>query len=333
MWLVAAATATAAAALAKPTALNIGVVFAVWLAVDGRDRFRRPSLYLAGLAALVPPGLWLWHGRQLYLTYGNTFGVISGGDDKFGNLGYWLSPMFYLGTGWIEFVWVFGVFAALPAVVGAVRAAKDRGPAVLLGGVVAIVVYYFAIARYSESGAGTQYHVFSAPYAAMFAGLGLDRMVRLLRGWRPPVLRSLAMGAAVVLMSTVSAGIFVSSMRDHSGVFGVCGAQLRSLSAPTDLAVISSTSPSVDGGVANNWQEPEIFYYADRRGWSLASDQHVPAFLEADRRAGAAYFVVYDASLVPAGSPLAGWLATRATQVRSLGSDGCDIWDLRRPTG
>jgi hypothetical protein len=80
--------------------------------------------------------------------------------------------------------------------------------------------------------------------------------------------------------------------------------------------------------VSNNWQEPIIFYMADRRGWSLAADQHDPRALSADRQMGAKFFVVYEPSLVPPDGPLEGWLATNAAQVRTSAADGCDIWAL-----
>jgi hypothetical protein len=142
---------------------------------------------------------------------------------------------------------------------------------------------------------------------------------------------------AVVVAAAFLAGsvtVFAGSLRDTSGTLGICATELDEVSAPADLVVVDTTSTAVDrtlggNGVPNNWQEPVVFYRADRRGWSLAADQFDPARLAADRQAGARFFVDVDPVLVPAGSPQADWLAVNATPLRTWAADGCGIWALR----
>jgi Dolichyl-phosphate-mannose-protein mannosyltransferase len=328
-WLAAAAAATSIAALVKPTTLHIGVVFFIWLLMSARDRLLRPSVYLAGLAALVAPVLWLWHGATFHLTYGNTFGVISGGDSKFGNLSYWLSLAFYRGNLRIEAVLVFGVVGVPLAVLGALGAWRRRGPVILAAGIPALVIYYFATARYSEGfGLGPHYHIYSLPYAAILVGIGMEAASKWLRGRVPSRVCGVTAVAAAIALSTLSVGVFAQSLRDQSGVYRRCSDALRQVSAPNDLVAVTSTFPSVDAGVANNWQDPVIFYMADRRGWSIATDQLDPSFLVADIKMGAKFFVVHEPSLISAGGPLAAWLTTNATQLRSSAVDGCGVWAL-----
>ncbi|MFC4949946.1 ArnT family glycosyltransferase [Pseudonocardia sp. GCM10023141] len=327
IWLVATAAGAAMAALAKPTSLHIGLILLIWLLVSARSRLRRPSLYVAAVAALIPPALWLWQAHELYVHYGNTFGVISGGDSKFGSLTYWLSAQFYIGNLSIEATYIFGVVGVPLAALGAWRAWRLRAPVYLVAAVPSLVFFYFAVARYSE-GLGVQYHIFSLPVAAVLTGLGLDAVAQWLRP-RLPVAGRAALGAAVVAALFVqSAVIVVQSFDDQSGVYGVCAADLDQVSAPSDLVVVSTTSLTVDRGTANNFQEPTIFYLADRRGWSLAADQHQPSFLADYARQGAKYFVVYDPTLVPAGGELAQWLAGNAKHLRTAATDGCDVWSL-----
>lgn len=328
VWLVAAAAAASTAALAKPTSLHVFLILLIWLAISARDRLKRPSLYIAAVASLVVPALWLWHAHELYVEYGNTFGVISGGDSKFGNIAIWTSSLFYTGNITIEATLIYGIIGVPIALLGAWLAWKARGPVILAAGFPALVVFYFAVARYSSE-LGPQYHIFSLPFAALLIGIGIEGVARWLRGRVSPTVRIAAAVVAVLALFAQSAMVFVASFKDQSGVYGACSAQLDQVSAPTDLVVISTTSLAVDRGMANNFQEPTIFYLADRKGWSLAADQLEPTILAGHARQGARFFVNYDPSLVPAGTALADWLATNAQPVRSSAADGCDIWSLR----
>ncbi|MFC5947234.1 ArnT family glycosyltransferase [Pseudonocardia lutea] len=332
-WLVAAAGAVSLAGLAKPTSLHLGLVMGLWLLLTARDRLRRPSVYLAGLGALVLPVLWLRHASSLYETYGNTFGVISGGDDKFGNLALWLGADFYLGNARSEVLFVYGVVGVPFALLGAVWLGRHRrgAPAApfLLAGAVALVVYYFAVGRYSGSDLGIQYHVYSLPYAAVAMGIGVVAAHRLLRG-RAGARAIAALGVlAVLALGAQSLNVFRQSFDPDAGALGTCATQLAEVSAPGDLVVVGTDSTTTMDGVANNYQEPVILYRADRYGWVLAADQYDPARLAGMRDQGARWFV----NPVPAQltAPLAGWLRDNADQVRTTAFDGCDVWALRTP--
>jgi Dolichyl-phosphate-mannose-protein mannosyltransferase len=334
IWLVAAAAATSMAALTKPTSLQVGLVMAIWLALAAPQRLRRPSVYLAGLAALVAPALWLWHASGLYRTYGNTFGVISGGDSKWGSLALWTSPAFYLGNLRTEALFVYGVVGIPLALVGAVRVWRLRGSIAafpfLAAGLVALLVYYFAAGRYTGSDLGIQYHVFSLPYAAAATGLGLA----VAAAWAGPRLPRaafvLAAGIVVVALFAQSLNVFAQSVTRGFGVFGAC-AEALDVSVPGDLVVVGTDSLTRDGDVPNNFEEPIVFFLAERKGWSLAADQYDPVVLASYREQGARFFVNPDPGRLPAGSALARWLDTEAQQVRSAPVDGCDIWALSRP--
>jgi hypothetical protein len=328
-WLVAAAASTALAGLAKPTSLHILIVMLVWLALADPRRLRHGYVIVTAALALVPPALWLWHAHGLFVQYGNTFGVISGGDDKFGGLRYWLSPTFYLGNAKIEAVWILGIVGVPFALFGAWRAVRERPrEAMLVGGIVGLSVFYAVVARYSESGMGAQYHVFSLPFAAVAVGLGVERLAPLLDRFDSSIRWTVAT-VLVLALSIVSLQVFRASLVDEGGVYERCADELDAVSAPTDLAVVGSTSASVDEGVPNNWQEPMIFYFADRRGWSLASDQLQPAVITVDQRDGARWFVAYDEASLAAQPAFTAWLETNATAVRSIAEDGCGIWRLR----
>ncbi|GAA1319504.1 ArnT family glycosyltransferase [Pseudonocardia xinjiangensis] len=339
IWLVAAAAATSAAALVKPTSLHIGVVLGIWLALAAPSRLRRPSLYLAGVAALVAPALWLWHGARLHAEYGNTFGVLSGGDSKWGSLALWFSPAFYLGNLKTETIFVYGLVGVPLAVLGVVWLWRRRSAGtptgsvfpLVVGGVVALVVYYFAVGRYSSSDLGIQYHIYSLPYAAICTGAGLGAAAEWLRPRLSATVFAVVSGLAVVALGAQSVNVLAESLRSSAGAFGTCADALTQVSAPGQLVVVGTTSRSVENGVPNNYQEPVIFYLADRKGWSLAADQQDPALLAQYRQEGARFYVAPDSDLVPAGGALSQWLGANATQVRSSGSDGCAVWALDHP--
>ena len=80
--LLAWVTATAIAGLVKPTTLELGLAQAMLCLLARRDLLRRPRLWIGWGLVLAVVGVYLLHARSLYLTYGNTFGVLSGGDSK-----------------------------------------------------------------------------------------------------------------------------------------------------------------------------------------------------------------------------------------------------------
>lgn len=336
--LAAAAAATSMAALVKPTALNVGLIMALWLLSTHRDRFRRPSIYVAGVAALVLPALWLRHAARLHAVYGNTFGVLSGGDSKWGSIALWLGPDFYLGNIKAESLFVYGLVGVPFALVGAVWLARRRRTgsttaAFLVAGAVGLAIYYAAVGRYSSSDLGLQYHVYSLPYAAVAVGAGVAAVLRwcAARTRRPAGARPTVTVLAVVFVLALgaeSAYVLGRSFTDDSGSLGVCATVLDRVSSPTDLVVVGTTSTSVMDGVTNNFEEPIVFFRADRKGWSLPADQYEPNLVAAYRSQGARYFVNPEPDLLPPDSPLTRWLDDHTTVLDTSSRNGCGVWAL-----
>ena len=75
--LLLAGLCTAMAILVKPTSIHIGLIFLLLLWVRFRWRlFVTWQVWLFGAISLIPGILWYLHARDLFLQYGNTFGVI-----------------------------------------------------------------------------------------------------------------------------------------------------------------------------------------------------------------------------------------------------------------
>jgi 4-amino-4-deoxy-L-arabinose transferase-like glycosyltransferase len=318
--------ATALAGLVKPTALNLCLVFLVVLLL--RHEWRRIltlQTVAFTLVALAPVAAWLWHGARLHAEYGNTFGVISGGDSKFGSIAIWTSPGFYLGVARIDLLWVFAVAAAPLAVIGLAIAVRRGVVPLVPAGAVAIAVYYLAVARYAQGDLGIQYHVFTVVYAALAVGIGTD----LLLVWRGSA-RTRARVLAVVAAVAYAAGAVVAyadQFRDWGSEALACGAAVQSVIPSGDLVVITSDDVADDNGTPNNYQDPTLFFHGDRRGWSVAADQDRPALVERHRLEGARWLVMSGAAAREPGPGLATYVADRPQRGPGLEA-GCGIYEL-----
>jgi 4-amino-4-deoxy-L-arabinose transferase-like glycosyltransferase len=319
---------TALAALVKPTALNVLLVFALVLVL--RREWRRlvtPQAIVFALIVVVPVAAWLWHGAVLHAEYGNTFGVISGGDSKFGNLAIWLSPRFYLGIAGIDVLWTLAVGALPLAAIGLVVAAR-RGITLVVAGAIGIVVYYFGVARYAEGALGIQYHLFTTVYAALAVGIGFEWL--LTRPDEGRLRRRACRVIAAVCVAVVAVGTVVAEA-DQFRSWGqeslACGAAMRQVIPAGDLVVITSDDVANDNGTPNNFQNPTLFFHGDRKGWSVAADQDQPEFIDQYRTDGARWLVVNGSTAAQPGPQLSAFLDSHR-QVGPGLADGCGIYPL-----
>jgi 4-amino-4-deoxy-L-arabinose transferase-like glycosyltransferase len=325
LWL--AAVSTAVSILVKPTSILIGLIF--FLLLFERYKWRvlvQPKLWLFAAIALIPGLLWYLHARDLYLIYGNTFGVISGGDSKFGNIRTWFSPGFYAELARLDIIYVFGQTSVLLFIAGMIVYLRQRRSSLLLYSIIAIVPYYVILSRYTGNSAGLQYHIFALVYAALGTGIGMVWLLDWLtqRIANPAVYRALA-GAVVILCLFIPTTLLASLLDQTPVSLAACGAAVAQHVPEGQLVIVSTVSPSLENGVVNNFQEPEIFFYSQRYGWSLPSDQHTPEQVESLRSKGAAYLVVYSAQLVEANPALVEYLKNDATLIDKT---NCQIYQF-----
>ncbi len=335
--LLLAGVCTALAILVKPTAIHIGLIFLLLLVARHRLSFLKMwQIWVFAAICLLPGVVWYLHARNLYLTYGNTFGVFSGGDSKFGNFSYWLNPSFYRNLIALETRWIFAVGGLLFFAIGFILALRRRHPLLLIFGTITTPIYYMIVARYAQEEWGIQYHIYFAPFAALGTGIGLSWIVLKLRqvGWpdlrrSPYALAGVAGGAALLaaLIWTVYMG--QSSLYRPSGPnMLTCGTRVNALVPEGSLIIVSTTSESIQDGVPNNYQEPDIFFYSDRYGWSLPSDWHTPERVEAYRQEGASFLVIPDPTLYEDNPALASYLLENARQIGPGPEEGCGIYQF-----
>lgn len=321
--LLATGVVTALAILVKPTSIHIGFIFLLLLLQKyGLRAFARTEVLAFAAVCLLPGILWYIHARDIYLTYGNTFGIISGGDSKFGGLRDWLSPSFYWRLALLDVQWVFGWFSTLIFLAGVLRAATLRAPKVLFYGLVSILIYYLLVSRYAQETWGVQYHIYLLPYAALGFGIGMHWLSE-----TPLWARTVAVRAVVIVFLVAGAVIAGRSLLQPSRVNLMDCAETVSRVVPQDARiVVSTTSESVVNDTPNNFQEPQIFYYSDRYGWSLAADQHQPQFLMDYRSKGADYFVLYEPALLEENPELKTYLTDSMRQIDSAPEQSCSVY-------
>jgi 4-amino-4-deoxy-L-arabinose transferase-like glycosyltransferase len=329
--LMVAAVSLGFAVLVKATASNLLLFFfLVSVSKFGIRLVRETRVWVALGITLLPGVAWYLHARNLYLAYGNTFGLASGGDDKFGRLADRLDPGLYLSIASLDLSWVFAGASFLVCLAGIVAVWKTPTFRLLLYGFFTIGVYYVVVPRYPRESWGLQYHIFVIPFAALAIGLGMQWIADKLKGrTRFWVMTS------VVVLSLLGSGIMYARMLGEEGYWlgdylARCGTIVRNVVPPSQRIVVSSSSPSVMDGEVNNFEEPTVFFYAQRFGWSLPSDRHTARALDSLREEGAEYFVIPFETRLKDFPDLARYLASNAERLEEGRSEGCGIFRLHQ---
>jgi 4-amino-4-deoxy-L-arabinose transferase-like glycosyltransferase len=298
LWL--ATAATIAAALQKPLALQLGLVWFGWALVLAPRRLRELRLWLAFGSILAVVAAWLWHGRSLHAETGLTFGVVSGGDTKFPAMAQLLQPKVWLQLGWTTLQHGASWYAVVAAAALVVRRRFDRTDAVWCGAVAAGLLVSL---RYSyHHGMGPHYHAFAAAAGAWFVARAMALVPVRWLWW--------GLGVAVVLQG---AWRLREEYRMRSFVIRVpmleVAARVREVKQPAELVVVRATKPRLDPQWArrNNFEDPTFFYQAGLRGWVLPADGFDVAALTELHRRGAR--LVYDPNAHDAAPAVAAWLA------------------------
>lgn len=266
-----AGTCTALAILVKPTSIHLGLVFLILLV--SRDGWRslgaRKPLAIATVA-LLPACAYYAHAVRIHATYGNTFGVISGGDSKWGSLTLWASLRFWENLGAIDAAWMTGPVGAILAVYALVAARTAGLRTMALAWGLSLVLYYCIVGRYAgEPTRGVQYHIYAAPFFALLTACGLDLLRR--RAADKPLL--LALTAVAVFGFQIAIDGVIATRPRRTAYMRAAGLKLEELSKPGDVVVVLSEAPAVEGAIPNNYEQPNLFFHARRRGRVLASDQ------------------------------------------------------------
>jgi 4-amino-4-deoxy-L-arabinose transferase-like glycosyltransferase len=316
--------ATALAGLVKPTTLELGIAQAVLCALLRPDLLRSGRLWLGWGVVLAVVAAHLLHARQLYLDYGNTFGVLSGGDNKLPGLDALVSPRLWFGVASFEIVWGIGVLGAVAVVVRIVSRTLSSEEIALAAAALGSSALAF---RYTSGPFGTHYHL---PHVVL-GGWLVARAVADLAA-HPSARRRLGRAAVgcVMLANVVLYARAVRSMTQlPPAAETTVGAQLGSVVAPGTLVAVRARAPRYDPEwrTINNFEDPRVFYVSRTKGWVLANDQPGAAPLAEVAAQGARYYA--HVNQVDPDPELRAWLRDNAELVST--TEAGAVYRLRRP--
>jgi hypothetical protein len=239
------------------------------------------------------------YARTLFVDYGNTFGVLSGGDSKLPATGKLLSIETWVELARYSTVWGIGVLA-LPA--AAFLAWKRKLRAEHLALAVAAALLVLVALRYTSGTYGTHYHL---PHVVLGAWL-VAAALHELRG------ALVAVVAIVALALTVRAVRFLDLPAERETAVGE---QLARLAPPGTLVAVRARAESynTEWHTVNNYEDPRVFYVSRTKGWVLPNDLAGSARLAELTRRGAKFYV--HVTQKPIDAELAAWLASHATRV------------------
>ncbi len=321
------ASAFALAFLLKATVIYVGLFLIAYLVTtDGWSTLRNPRLWLAGALALFPGALWYSYSRTLFTEYGNTFGILSGGDSKFGSITYWLNSDFYLSTFKLEVVWVFWGGGMILFLLGLLSDFRGRNFRFVWLGYGTVLLFYLAVARYAGANWGVHYHLFATPFAALGTAVGLRWLKN--KGTRGG---GKSIGVVAVLLLLVSAFRVAFQMVSQEGNWNgrrlvACAERVAAVVPNSDLIIVGSSSADNDRGTPNNYQDPTVFVHAKRYGWSLPSNRYDRETVEQFRQQGAKYFVDTDSSLFHTKEQFAAYIKSHASLAGGGYERGCAIY-------
>ncbi|MEP6861905.1 MAG: glycosyltransferase family 39 protein [Deltaproteobacteria bacterium] len=305
--------ATALAGLVKPTTLELGIAQFVLAAFA--HRLRSPRLWLGWAIVVAVVIAYLAYARTLYVTYGNTFGVLSGGDSKLPAAAMLKDPETWTGLARYGIQWGVGVLAVPAAIYLAWRRALEPAHYALALGAALLVLIAL---RYTSGTFGTHYHL---PHVVLGGWLVAAAAARL---GRPRIV--LAIAAACSLALGARSLHFLHALRPEPET--TLGARLAALARPGTLVVVRARAEgfNTEWHTANNFEDPRVFYLSRTKGWVLPNDL-AGASPVADAAARGARFYVH-VHQKPLDPELAHWLAAHATLVTT--SPAGEIYGLAR---
>ncbi len=299
------------AMLVKPTAAQLGISSFVLLLLGSRERLRSLAPWFAWAFMVGGLVLYLLHARQLYVQYGNTFGVLSGGDSKLPHLEHLLVPKLYAKAALNAVLWGLGPVGAAAALI-ALFLGTDRAPIVAL--LVGNAVWTLLALRYTSDYAGRHYHLLGAVLAAESVAQVVARVTAApQRLWARAALGA---GVFAALLDSLHVRRAYRSSDFDAPAVAVAKA-LSTHARQRELVVVRSTEPAYDSfwKTPSNFQDPRVFYLSRTHGWPVASDD---ARVESVRRpalSGARFYV--ETVERPAIPELDAWLSSHATLLDS----------------
>jgi hypothetical protein len=315
--LVVYAAAGATAMLVKPTAAQIGIASGLLILLVSPRSLRRRSLWIAWAVMVSALVLHMAHARTLYLEYGNTFGVLSGGDSKIPRLEHLLVPQLVARAAINSVMWGVGP-VGMVAVIAAILL-KRRGSAPVIALLIAGAFWTLLALRYTSRQGGNHYHLLGAILAAQALAITLAG----LSTWRFRKYVTVLALCAIALAMQKSVSLRAWNRHNVWDESAVAVAQaLKPHVRPGDLIAVRSVAVQYDPywKTISNFEDPRVFYQTRTRGWPIGKEVSDPAGLEQARRQGARFYVEPEPRAVM--PPVDEWLRVHARLIETTSHGG-----------
>lgn len=264
-WFAFAVLATSAAVLAKLPAIHIGMLFAAMLYWrDGMAALRRPLVWVFVGLALTPGLLWYAHAHDLWLRYGNSFGI--------SNEYHWIGWDFFTDGSFLAGI-VHNEVAAIWMPTGFILALfawwqRPLGIGVRMASwwLAAVWIFYLAAARTTGDGWAMYYHILTLPAAALLAGAGIEAVRA--RFTRPDGLAWLGAAAVLATAGVALHDLYRDLHPDHYAAEYTTARQFQPLVPAGDM-ILASGGICEDQGHPVAYNAPYMFYWMDRKGFNI----------------------------------------------------------------
>lgn len=262
------------AALIKPLALNIGIIQFFIILFLHRHLLKSLKIWAAWLIIIAITGSYLIFSYNLYLKYGNTFGVL-GGDSKFPTLKGLSVLINYPKLLYMMVLWGVGPIGLLSFVyLMYKKKIVSIEWALIIGNAAAILIPM----RYTvNSGFSPHYYIFSALLGAWLATFAFqlfnERITNIKLHKYLPVIYIFTI--CTIYFSHLYMRMHPSRIHYHPRVTAL-GFELKNFVKPNSYAIIRSIANEKErpewGNRVNNFEDPRIFYIANVKGWALPRD-------------------------------------------------------------
>ena len=306
----AALTLTALTLLAKAPSAHIGLFLGMLLFEKyGWRVFRQGKVWIFGVLSILPPALWYFHAKNLWIVYGNSLGV--------SNEYHWIGWDFFTDSDFVigivrsEFLYVWAGFGLVVGAFAIWRGASEKPAKHALVWLAAAFVFYLLAARTTSQDWAHYYHVFSVPPVALVFGFGVKKLwdyaLEFVNGFSA---RGRAANLSrVFIFLVVIAAIVLSLMSEAKQVHAnfrsrwvvepafVWTAKVKRL-LKNDGLIVASGGHCVDkSGYMLAYNASYMFYWLERRGWSICVEEQSMNKVRTLAERGAKYFVAQTSML------------------------------------
>ena len=260
--------------LIKPLVLSLGITQFLIIYLGHKQILKSWKLWFAWILILFVVGTYMIFSYNLYLTYGNSFGVI-GGDKKFPTLHGLTVFIHYPKLLYMIFVWglgPIGFFSLTYLLLIRKLSYIEWG---LLAGNLAVVLV--AMRYMVNRGFGPHYYIYMAFFGAWLSALAFLELRKIIKKRKIPKLLY-----SSVLLFLILVYIFNLYYRTHPLSFHYnlnvnnIGYELKKIASPGTLIVVRSIANererSTWGNGINNFEDPRIFYITGLKGWAVPRD-------------------------------------------------------------